>query len=74
MIVLIGPQSTDDERGDLAELAGLLGAVCMNPDVDWASVTRFLVAPGWQDCPTASADVSAATVFGLPLDELHTDR
>ncbi|WP_369147098.1 hypothetical protein [Streptomyces sp. R44] len=74
MIVLIGPQSTDDERGDLEETAGFLGAVRMTPDVDWALVTGFLVTPDWERCSGARADVAAARVFGLPIEQLNTIR
>ncbi|MFI9123831.1 hypothetical protein ACIGW0_31320 [Streptomyces bikiniensis] len=74
MIILIGPQSTAEEMGDLNELAGLLGAVCMSPDVDWASVRGFLVAPDWDKCPVASADVESAGNFGLPVEYLKAKR
>ncbi|MFC8583178.1 hypothetical protein ACFUGD_01170 [Streptomyces sp. NPDC057217] len=42
----------------------------MSPDVDWASVAGFLVAPKWDTCPTALAYMDAAQVFGLPIEHL----
>ena len=72
MIILIGPQVTDDEDGELDELAGLLGAHRMcGPDVDWASVTKFVCLPGWEKCPVAVADIDMAKVFGLPVEQLQ---
>ncbi|MGW0468284.1 hypothetical protein ACWDX6_23915 [Streptomyces sp. NPDC003027] len=73
MIILIGPQTTDEEEGDLAEAAGLYGAVRMHsPGVDWAEVEAFHCLPGWEKCPIATADVQAARSFGLPIEQLNT--
>ncbi|MEV4939613.1 hypothetical protein [Streptomyces zaomyceticus] len=74
MIVLIGPQSTEEQRGDLEELAGLLHAVRMTPDVTWAEVSRFVVVPEWERCPIAATDVGIAVGSGLPVDYLDEDR
>ncbi|MFD6361238.1 hypothetical protein ACFWFX_15475 [Streptomyces roseolus] len=71
MIVIVGSQSSEEDRGELQERAGFLGAVPMHPDVDWLSVQGFVILPGWERCPTALADHAAASALGLPIEYLN---
>ncbi|MFB7823827.1 hypothetical protein [Streptomyces hydrogenans] len=74
MIVLVGPQSSAEQRGDLEELAGFLGAVTMHsPHVEWGEVASFVVSHDWEACPIAVADHDAACAFGLPVAYLKTE-
>ncbi|MET7939689.1 hypothetical protein [Streptomyces sp. NPDC005302] len=66
MIILTGPQSTDDERGFLEEMAAFFDAkLTCGCSVEWAAVTDLYCLPGWEGCSTAVADVSIAEAFGL---------
>ncbi|MFF1417580.1 hypothetical protein [Streptomyces sp. NPDC058280] len=68
MIILTGPQSAADQRGNLAEMAGLIDArLTCSTDVVWADVTALYYMDGWEDCPLAMADVDVATLMGLPV-------
>ncbi|MEV7425206.1 hypothetical protein [Streptomyces sp. NPDC091212] len=67
-IIMTGPQSTADEREDLAELAGLYGALlACDPGVNWASATGAYCAHGWEVCPLAVADVAIAGALGIDV-------
>lgn len=71
MIILTGPQTTDDERGDLIEAAGLIDArLTSSTDIDWFAVTAFFLLDGWETCPLAVADVAVASAFGLTAELL----
>ncbi|MGW2515031.1 hypothetical protein ACWC0A_37815 [Streptomyces scopuliridis] len=72
MIILTGPQTSADERGDLDEMAGLLDArLTCSTDVVWADVTAFYCMDGWERCSLATADVGVARAFGLPITRVH---
>ncbi|MFJ6720535.1 hypothetical protein [Streptomyces sp. NPDC091259] len=73
MIVMTGPQGTAEERGDLAELAGLYGAllVCEHP-IMWAAVVALYRIAGWQTCPLALADVAMADALCIPVHDLSS--
>ncbi|MFG2292010.1 hypothetical protein [Streptomyces sp. NPDC048603] len=67
MILITGPQQTPDERGDLAESAGLYGARLVCDDtVQWAEAELMLCLPGWEFCPLAIADVAIAESLVIP--------
>ncbi|MFF1625614.1 hypothetical protein [Streptomyces sp. NPDC058272] len=68
LIIVTGPQATDEERGQLAELAGLLNAHTVTcPDVRWADVTEMVALDGWEACPVSVADVTVAEQLGVPV-------
>lgn len=74
MDVLTGPQTTSDQREDLAELAGLHRLIPAAPDLPWWEADHLYCAPGWEQCPQALADVGIADAFGvkrLDLTEHH---
>lgn len=71
MIVVTGPQSTDEECDFLAEVAGYHGAIPAYAAVlQWAAVTAVYCLVGWEACPKAVADVQIAGAFGLDVQEL----
>ncbi|MER5501329.1 hypothetical protein ABT096_29570 [Streptomyces sp. NPDC002561] len=73
MIILTGPQRTPDERGDLAEMAGLLGAAVLDGDAAryvLADVEAFYRMSGWECCERAVTDVELADAFGWPVKDL----
>jgi hypothetical protein len=68
LIILTGPQGTDEERGFLQEMAGLFGAyLTLSRAVEWAAVTALYCLVGWEKCPLAVADVAIAEAFGLVI-------
>ncbi|MET9126949.1 hypothetical protein [Streptomyces sp. NPDC004528] len=68
LIIVTGPQTTSDEREDLAELAGRLDAhTATCPDVRWADVTEMVALDGWELCPASVADVTIAESLGVPV-------
>lgn len=68
MIIITGPQDTDESLGFLAEMAGLLGAVpAFNAVLQWATATALYCLTGWEKCPLAVADVSIAKAAGLAI-------
>ncbi|MEU1037646.1 hypothetical protein [Streptomyces sp. NPDC005907] len=68
MIILTGPQSTDEEIGLLFEMAGLFGAhLTLSRTVEWAAVTALYCLTGWEKSPQAVADVGLANAFGLAI-------
>ncbi|MEU7039805.1 hypothetical protein AB0A77_01950 [Streptomyces varsoviensis] len=69
MDVLTGPQHTPDERGDLAERAGLMGLHVFLPlDSDvWLSASKLYLLPGWEQCSAALTDHHVAVAYGLQL-------
>lgn len=68
LIIVTGPQSTDEECGRLAETAGLLDAHTVTcPDLRWADVTEVIAMDGWEDCPVSVADVTIAESLGVPV-------
>jgi hypothetical protein len=68
VIIITGPQGTDEERGRLDEMAGLLDAHLMSDgDVPWAEVTDLYCLDGWEACSLAVADVKIAELFGLEV-------
>ncbi|MFB7114090.1 hypothetical protein [Streptomyces sp. NPDC056291] len=71
MIIITGPQSTDEERGQLEELSGLLNAGTVSAgDVSWGDVTDLYCLEGWESCPLAVADVKIAELFGLTVTHI----
>lgn len=71
VIIITGPQGTDEQRGQLDEVAGLLGAhtvACGN--VPWVDVTDLYCLDGWEACPLAVADVKIGELFGLTVTHL----
>ncbi len=68
MIVLTGPQSTDEDRGNLVEMSGLLGApLTCSTAVEWSAVTSMYRLEGWKRCPLAVADVTTGEMFDLKM-------
>ncbi|MFD7776619.1 hypothetical protein [Streptomyces sp. NPDC059753] len=71
LILITGPQETHDDVGQLAEMAGLLGAhTATCPDLQWADVTDVYVLSGWESCPLATADMGIAKQLGVPVHHL----
>ncbi|HLL34170.1 MAG TPA: hypothetical protein VK545_09825 [Streptomyces sp.] len=71
MIIVTGPQSTDDERGLIAEVAGVLdGLPAYSVTLQWAAATALYVLSGWEKCPTAVADVAIAETFKIMVKYL----
>lgn len=68
--MLTGPQGTEDQRGDLAETAGLMGLHLIEQLGDLFDAKTLYVLPEWQTCPTALADVEAAQAWGVPVVEV----
>jgi hypothetical protein len=68
LIIVTGPQTTDDEVGDVEEVAALLGALpAYSPAVQWAEVTNLYCLAGWEKCSLAVADVTVADALGLTV-------
>lgn len=68
---MTGPQRTVDERGDLAEIAGLYGALLVGThSIHWASVQGLYRLSGWDMCPLALADVTMADALSIPMCDL----
>jgi hypothetical protein len=68
MIVITGPQRTDEERGALAEVAGLRGALLTHMHyVEWAAVSVLYALSGWDECPLSMADVVMAEALAIPV-------
>lgn len=66
MRVLAGPQSTDVEREELAELAGIMGWVPASEHTFWPDVTVLYVTPDYSKCGVAVALVDVvADAFGI---------
>lgn len=66
MIILTGPQGTDEERGFLEEMAAFFDAyLTVGRAIEWAAVTALYCLTGWEKCPLAVADVAVAEAFGL---------
>jgi hypothetical protein len=73
MRVLTGPQNSPEQRGNLAELAGLHGLTpSLTADVQWWNVSTLYRACGWDTCACAVADVAIADAFGIPVLDLIT--
>ncbi|MFF4478730.1 hypothetical protein ACFY1A_17170 [Streptomyces sp. NPDC001520] len=71
MDVLTGPQRTPEERGHLAETAGLLDITpALSPDIPWWAVNVLYRLAGWDRCPAALADVAVATAMGIVMKDL----
>jgi hypothetical protein len=69
--VMTGPQRTADERGELAELAGLHGALLVSEHyIPWAAVRALYRLAGWNACPLALADVTMADALRIPVYDL----
>jgi hypothetical protein len=68
LIIVTGPQTTDEGCGRLVELAGILEAHTVScPDVRWADVTELVALDGWESCPESVADVALAESIGVPV-------
>lgn len=71
MIIITGPQDTDESLGFLAEMAGLMGAIpAFSVVLQWATATALYCLRGWEKCPLAVADVTLAESFGLAVHYL----
>jgi hypothetical protein len=71
VIIITGPQDTDEQRGTLDEMAGLLGARTVSSgDIPWRDVTDMYCLDGWEACPLAVADVKIAELFGLSVTHI----
>jgi hypothetical protein len=71
MIVMTGPQRTAEERGDLAETAGLHGALLVGEHpIAWAAVRALYRLAGWRSCPLALSDVAMADALCIPVRDL----
>ncbi|MFJ5103225.1 hypothetical protein [Streptomyces sp. NPDC088554] len=69
--IMTGPQSTADEREDLAELAGLYGALlAYSPGLNWADANDVYCAAGWEKCSLAAADIAIADALGIDVQYL----
>ncbi|MEU0860656.1 hypothetical protein ABZ352_35615 [Streptomyces griseofuscus] len=68
MIIITGPQGTDEEVGLVAETAGLYGALpAYSVVVEWPSATALYCLVGWELCALAVADVTIAETIGIPV-------
>ncbi|MFE0326283.1 hypothetical protein ACFW08_05640 [Streptomyces sp. NPDC058960] len=68
MIIVTGPQTTDEELGFLAEMAGLFGGIpAYSAALQWATATALYCLAGWEKCPLAVADVTIAEAVGLAI-------
>lgn len=67
--VLTGPVGTVAERSALHAYAARLGVGCACCSVV-VRATGLLLAPGWDGCATARADVLVARSLGIPVHEL----
>jgi hypothetical protein len=73
VIIVTGPQGTDEERGLIAEVAGLYdGIPAYSAVLQWAAATALYCLTGWEKCPFAVADVTIAETFGLAVWHLST--
>ena len=71
MIIVTGPQTTDDEVGDVVEMAAFLGGIpAYSAAIQWATVTALYCLGGWEKCPLAVADVDVAEALGLTVRHL----
>ncbi|MFF9525408.1 hypothetical protein ACF1DV_26015 [Streptomyces achromogenes] len=71
MIIITGPQSTDDEVGLIAEAAGYFdGLPAYDVAVQWPEATALYCLIGWETCSLAVADVTIAEALGLPVLQL----
>jgi hypothetical protein len=71
LIIVTGPQTTDDDRASIADLASLVdGLPAYSAVSQWATATALYCLSGWDSCPLAVADVTAAETFGLPISHL----
>jgi hypothetical protein len=71
LIIITGPQATDDEVGDVEEMAALLGALpAYSAAIQWATVTALYCLAGWETCSLAVADVAVADALGLTVRHL----
>lgn len=68
---MTGPQRTEEEKGDLAEAAGLHGALLVGEHpITWAAVRALYRLAGWSECPLAIADVTMADALNIPTYDL----
>lgn len=66
MIALAGPQTTDAEREELAELAGIMGWIPASEHTYWPDVADLFVTPDYTKCGVAVALVDVvAAAFGI---------
>jgi hypothetical protein len=70
LIIVTGPQSTEEEAGLVAETAGLLGGIPAYCAVlQWATATALYRLAGWEKCPVAVADVTIAESRGMSIHD-----
>ncbi|MEU1092120.1 hypothetical protein [Streptomyces sp. NPDC005877] len=71
--MLTGPQRTSEQRGELAEAAGMIGAVAVGvTEIPWLDVNELYRLPGWETCPLACADVTMADALCIPVVDVIT--
>lgn len=71
MIIITGPQATDDERALILDVAQIIDGIPAYAAVlQWATATALYCMTGWEGCPLAVADVAIAESFGLPVQAL----
>lgn len=66
MNVLAGPQTTNEQREELAELAGILGLIPAAEDTYWPDVEILYVTPDYVKCGVAVSLVDViAGAYGV---------
>lgn len=71
LIIITGPQDTDEAIELIAEMAGLLGGhPAYSAVIQWATATALYCLTGWERCPLAVADVTIAEACGLDVRHL----
>lgn len=71
MIIVTGPQVTDEGREIIIRAAELLdGAPAFSAAIQWAAATALYCLTGWEACPLAVADVTVAEALDLPIKHL----
>lgn len=71
MIIITGPQSTDEEVELIAEVAGYYsGLPAYGVVSQWSAATALYCLMGWTGSSVAVADVQIARTFGIPVLEL----
>ncbi|WP_425842190.1 hypothetical protein [Streptomyces fractus] len=71
MIIITGPQSSDEDRETLADAASIFNALpAFKVVAQWVAATVLYCLSGWESCPRAVADVAIAESFGIAVRHL----